>query len=186
MVRLPWWLDLLMSLRQCRDVPRGLRISNSAGPRSGQQAPTRGGMVHGLHRGCPTLPRRDAIDGTFGLNVARNREERSRRRSSMSGMGRRRGFGRCRWPRAPPPGPAQARSPPALQPTTRVLTNGASGGQLRGPARQGLRGRGDRCDQHPNLELVRSLGADHVLDAAPPPPPTSPTGPGHGREPLDG
>jgi hypothetical protein len=26
-----------------------------------QQAPTRGGMVHGLHRGCPTLPRRDAI-----------------------------------------------------------------------------------------------------------------------------
>ena len=34
--------------------------------------------------------------GTFGLNVARNREERSCRRSSMSGMGRRRGFG---WPR---------------------------------------------------------------------------------------
>jgi hypothetical protein len=34
--------------------------------------------------------------GTFGLNVARNREEPSCRRSSTSGMGRRKGFG---WPR---------------------------------------------------------------------------------------
>ena len=38
-----------------------------------------------------------------------------------------------------------------LQPGQKVLINGASGGvgTLRGPARQGLRGRGDRRDQHP-------------------------------------
>jgi hypothetical protein len=69
-------VGLLMSLRQCRDVPR--RASSSATRLyrgSGQQAPTRGGIVHGLHRGCPTLSRRDAIAGTFGLNVARNRED---------------------------------------------------------------------------------------------------------------
>ena len=50
-------VGLLMSLRQCRDVPR--RASSSATRQylgSGQQAPTRGGIVHGLHRGCPTLP----------------------------------------------------------------------------------------------------------------------------------
>ena len=35
---------------------------------------------------------------------------------------------------------------------------------LRGPDRQVIRVRGDRRDQPPNIGLVRSLGADHVVD----------------------